>query len=66
MLSSIFTEGATTITISELLICILASIILGLLVAFTHMYRNVVKKHFIPSKNSSLCSHSSRLKTVLS
>lgn len=47
MLSSIFTEGATTITISELLICILASIILGLLVAFTHMYRNVYTKNFV-------------------
>ena len=47
MLASIFTEGATTITISELLICILASIILGLLVAFTHMYRNVYTKNFV-------------------
>lgn len=47
MLSSLFTEGATSIPLSELLVCILASIILGFLVAFTHMYRNVYTKNFV-------------------
>lgn len=47
MLSSVFTEGSTTIPMSELLICILASIILGMLVALTHMYRNVYTKNFV-------------------
>ncbi|GEN85881.1 DUF4956 domain-containing protein [Oceanobacillus sojae] len=47
MLSSLFTEGTTSIPLSELLICILASIILGLLVAFTHMYRNIYTKSFV-------------------
>ncbi|MDN6607688.1 MAG: DUF4956 domain-containing protein, partial [Tetragenococcus halophilus] len=47
MLSSLFTEGATDIQLKELLICITASLILGMLVAFIHMYRNVYTKNFV-------------------
>ncbi len=55
MLSSLFTEGATSIPLSELLVCILASIILGFLVAFTHMYRNVYTKKFRDYLSSTPC-----------
>ncbi|GAA3021298.1 DUF4956 domain-containing protein [Tetragenococcus solitarius] len=47
MLSSLFTEGATDIQLKELLICITASLILGMLVAFIHMYRNIYTKNFV-------------------
>lgn len=47
MLSSLFSESATTIQISSLLLCITASFGLGLLVAVVHMYRNVYTKNFV-------------------
>lgn len=47
MLSSLFSESATTIHISSLLLCITASLGLGLLVAVVHMYRNVYTKNFV-------------------
>ncbi|MCD5003539.1 DUF4956 domain-containing protein [Enterococcus saccharolyticus] len=47
MLSSLFAESTATIQLQTLLICIIASILLGMLVAFTHMYRNVYTKNFI-------------------
>ncbi|MGX7196904.1 DUF4956 domain-containing protein [Enterococcus olivae] len=47
MLSSLFTEGATSIQLTELLICMAVSIVLGLLVAIIHMYRNVYTKNFV-------------------
>lgn len=46
MLSSIFTD-ATTIQLPQVLICMAVSIILGLLVASIHMYRNVYSKNFV-------------------
>jgi uncharacterized membrane protein YhiD involved in acid resistance len=47
MLSSLFSESAATIKISSLLLCITASLGLGLLVAVVHMYRNVYTKNFV-------------------
>jgi hypothetical protein len=47
MLSSLFTEGSGDIHIQELLICIISAIVLGMLVAFIHMYRNVYTKNFV-------------------
>ena len=47
MLSSLFTEGATSIQFTELLLCIAVSLVLGLLVALIHMYRNVYTKNFV-------------------
>ena len=47
MLSSLFTEGSGDIHIQQLLICISSAIILGLLVAVIHMYRNVYTKNFV-------------------
>lgn len=47
MLSSLFSESAATIQISSLLLCITASLGLGLLVAVVHMYRNVYTKNFV-------------------
>lgn len=46
MLSSIFTD-TTTIQLPQVLICMAISIILGLLVASIHMYRNVYSKNFV-------------------
>lgn len=50
MLSSLITEStesSTSLSYKELLICIITSIILGLLVAFVHMYRNIYSKNFV-------------------
>jgi len=47
MLSSLFSESTATIQISSLLLCITASLGLGLLVAVVHMYRNVYTKNFV-------------------
>ncbi|MDA9461915.1 DUF4956 domain-containing protein [Enterococcus mundtii] len=46
MLSSLI-ESGTTIQPQELLICIATSLVLGLLVAFIHMQRNVYTKSFV-------------------
>lgn len=46
MLSSLI-ESGTTIQPQELLICITTSLVLGLLVAFIHMQRNVYTKSFV-------------------
>lgn len=50
MLSSLLiesTENTTNLSFKELMVCIAASIILGLLVAFVHMYHNVYSKNFV-------------------
>lgn len=50
MLSSLITEStesSTSLSYKELLICIITSIVLGLLVAFVHMYRNIYSKNFV-------------------
>lgn len=47
MLSSLLSENAESITFSQLLICTLASLFLGLVVAFVHMYRNTYSKNFV-------------------
>ncbi|MGX7351923.1 DUF4956 domain-containing protein [Enterococcus canis] len=44
MLNSLLTDN---LTITNLLICTFSSILLGLVVAFTHMYRNVYTKSFV-------------------
>ncbi|MEB7410486.1 DUF4956 domain-containing protein [Enterococcus lactis] len=46
MLSSLF-ESGTTIQFTDLLLCIVVSLVLGLLVAFIHMQRNVYTKSFV-------------------
>ena len=46
MLSSLF-ESGTTIQFTDLLLCIIVSLVLGLLVAFIHMQRNVYTKSFV-------------------
>lgn len=47
MLSSLLTEGVDSIRIGELLMCISAAIVIGLLIAFIHMYRNTYTKNFV-------------------
>lgn len=47
MLSSLLANNTENITIVQLLICTLSSIILGVFVASIHMYRNVYSKNFI-------------------
>lgn len=50
MLSSLLvenTESTVDLSYQQLLICMLISILLGLLVAFVHMYRNVYSKNFV-------------------
>lgn len=50
MLSSLLienTESTVNLSYQQLLICMLVSILLGLLVAFVHMYRNVYSKNFV-------------------
>lgn len=50
MLSSLLienTESTVDLSYQQLLICMLVSILLGLLVAFVHMYRNVYSKNFV-------------------
>jgi len=47
MLGSIFTEGSTTIEISQLILCTLTSIGLGLIVASIHTLNNIYTKNFI-------------------
>ena len=46
MLSSLF-ESGTPIQFTDLLLCIIVSLVLGLLVAFIHMQRNVYTKSFV-------------------
>ncbi|WP_314059859.1 DUF4956 domain-containing protein [uncultured Vagococcus sp.] len=47
MLSSLLANNTENITMVQLLICTLSSIILGVFVASIHMYRNVYSKNFI-------------------
>lgn len=47
MLGSIFTEGSSTIEISQLILCTLTSIGLGLVVAYVHTLNNIYTKNFI-------------------
>ncbi|ALS00689.1 cell division protein FtsZ [Enterococcus silesiacus] len=47
MLSSLLVESAVALSIKQLLLCIVTSIMLGLLVACIHMYRNVYSKNFV-------------------
>ena len=47
MLSSLFSGDTSTLEWSSLLICIAASLLLGLLVAVIHMIRNVYTKNFV-------------------
>ncbi|MDA9470364.1 DUF4956 domain-containing protein [Enterococcus sp. 5H] len=50
MLSSLLienTESTVDLSYQQLLICMLVSILLGLLVAIVHMYRNVYSKNFV-------------------
>ncbi|WP_262119974.1 DUF4956 domain-containing protein [Enterococcus casseliflavus] len=47
MLSSLFSGGTSTLEWRSLLICIAASLLLGILVAAIHMIRNVYTKNFV-------------------
>ena len=47
MLASLFTEGTDSIQIPQFLLCVTASLLLGLLVAKVHMYRNVYTRNFV-------------------
>ncbi|MGM0124197.1 hypothetical protein IGI37_001571 [Enterococcus sp. AZ194] len=49
MLSSLLVESNSTITagVKEILICTMVSLILGIVVAYVHMYRNVYTKNFV-------------------
>ncbi len=47
MLSSLLANNTENITMVQLLICTVSSIILGVFVASIHMYRNVYSKNFI-------------------
>jgi len=47
MLSSLFTESSVDIDLTSLFLCIVTSVVLGLLVAAVHMYRSTYSKNFI-------------------
>lgn len=47
MLESLYTNGTEGLSFSQLSICMLVSLALGLLVAVMHMYRNTYSKSFI-------------------
>ncbi|MEO1783091.1 DUF4956 domain-containing protein [Enterococcus diestrammenae] len=47
MLESLYTNGTESLSFSQLGICMLISLALGLLVAAMHMYRNTYSKNFI-------------------
>ncbi|MFK4565736.1 DUF4956 domain-containing protein [Enterococcus sp. UD-01] len=47
MLSSLLVESSVDLSFKQLLICILTSVVLGILVACVHMYRNVYSKNFV-------------------
>ncbi|MFB8529294.1 DUF4956 domain-containing protein [Enterococcus casseliflavus] len=47
MLSSLFSDDTSTLEWRSLLICIAASLLLGILVAAIHMIRNVYTKNFV-------------------
>lgn len=47
MLSSLLSGDTATLDFKELLICISASLILGIVVALVHMYKNVYTKNFV-------------------
>ena len=47
MLSSLFTESTVELDLTSLFLCIITSLVLGLLVASVHMYRSTYSKNFI-------------------
>lgn len=47
MLTSLFTSTASNIELSTILLCTLVSLILGLIVAFTHMFTSRYNKNFL-------------------
>lgn len=47
MLTSIFSGDISTLVFSQVLICFLVSIVLGILVAGVHMVKNAYSKNFI-------------------
>lgn len=47
MFKSLFTEGAASMQVFDLIICMFVSLALGGLVATIHMYRNVYTKNFV-------------------
>ena len=47
MLASLFTEGTDSIQLPQFLLCVAISLLLGLLVAKVHMYRNVYTRNFV-------------------
>lgn len=47
MFSSIFTETTISVELSEILVCSIASVILGLIVALTHKYTSKYNKNFL-------------------
>jgi uncharacterized membrane protein YhiD involved in acid resistance len=47
MLSSLLVESSVDLSFKQLLICILTSVVLGILVACVHMFRNVYSKNFV-------------------
>lgn len=47
MFESLFTEGAASMQVFDLIICMFVSLTLGGLVATIHMYRNVYTKNFV-------------------
>lgn len=47
MFESLFTEGAASMQVFDLIICMFVSLALGGLVATIHMYRNVYTKNFV-------------------
>lgn len=47
MLSSLLAENTGSVTFIQLFICTIASLLLGLFVAFVHMYRNTYSKNFV-------------------
>lgn len=47
MLSSLLAENTESVTLNQLLLCTVASLVLGLGVAYVHMYRNTYSKNFV-------------------
>lgn len=47
MLASLFSEGSDSIQLPQFLACVVVSLLLGLLVAKVHMYRNVYTRNFV-------------------
>ena len=47
MLDSIFSNVSSTVDITDILLCVITSIILGLIIAFTHKYTSKSNKNFL-------------------